>query len=204
MWRALLLISLQLLLFGCSPISEKQRDAMVRAAVERQIKDYPHSTLQDIYKSFFQERFGPGHMINDTARAAEFLREELSRVKDSTVMLYEPTGIEGRYCRVSLVAVSNGKVPFNTYFNAFLKSVRAVNECDVKDWIVEWQYIEKIISDMDLDIPAYEADALAIKDMLQKGNYAVHHSKAYNEHYAPHYRIIEKSIFEKEILPLLH
>jgi hypothetical protein len=29
----------------------------VRLAVERMVNDYPHLTLQDIYKSFFQDNF---------------------------------------------------------------------------------------------------------------------------------------------------
>jgi hypothetical protein len=52
-------------------------------------------------------------------------------------------------------------------------------------------------------LPNYEEDARAIEALLAQGYYAVHHSKAYNLHYQPHYRLIEKKIFEKEILPLL-
>ena len=42
----------------------------VASAVERMLADYPQSTLQDIYKSFFQDRFGPGHIVPDSAKAA--------------------------------------------------------------------------------------------------------------------------------------
>ncbi|MBR0452370.1 MAG: hypothetical protein IIX29_00320, partial [Bacteroidales bacterium] len=71
------------------------------------------------------------------------------------------------------------------------------------DWAKEWASIEKIIRSMSLDLPNYEEDALAIEALLAQGYYALHHSKAYNLHYQPHYRLIEKKIFEKEILPLL-
>ena len=43
--------------------------AAVHSAIERQLATYPESTLQDIYKSFYQEHFGPGHIISDTASA---------------------------------------------------------------------------------------------------------------------------------------
>ena len=56
---------------------------------------------------------------------------------------------------------------------------------------------------MGLSMPNYDADAKAIADMLAEGHYAVHHSRLYNEHYAPHYRIMAREIFEKEILPLI-
>lgn len=37
----------------------------------------------------------------------------------------------------------------------------------------------------------------------QLSEYATSHSVDYREAYHPHYRIIERSIFEREILPLL-
>ncbi len=203
MMRLLFSLSLLLFLIGCHSSSEEERREKIRNAVERQMRDFPHSTLQDIYKSFFQDRFGPGHMVADTSRAAAYLREELSKTCTHAAMLYEPTGCDGNYYRVSLSVVADGRVPFDVYLNAFLSSVREVGSNEVKEWAAEWQWIEKVISDMEAVIPNSEADALAIRELLQQGFYAVHHSKAYNEHYAPHYRIIEKSIFEKEILPLL-
>ena len=48
----------------------------VREAVTRQMAAYPQSTLKDLYKNFFQDRFGPGHIIADTA-AGSYLRWEL-------------------------------------------------------------------------------------------------------------------------------
>lgn len=175
----------------------------VHTAVERMMADYPASTLQDIYKSFFQDRFGPGHMVADTAQAAAYLRHELESVENLDVKLYEPTGEHGNYCRVSLAAIASGKVPFDTYLSCFLRSVREVEAVDVEEWAAEWARMEKVISSMDLGFPGYAEDAAAIEEMLSSGHYAVHHSKLYNGHYAPHYRIIAKDIFEAEILPLL-
>ena len=175
----------------------------VASAVERMLADYPQSTLQDIYKSFFQDRFGPGHIVPDSAKAAAYLRRELSTVEDTCVLMYEPTGDQGNYCRVALTAITSGRVPFDMYMSAFLRSVREVRSVDVEAWAAEWQQIERIIRGMGLSLSGYDADAAAIADMLADGHYVVHHSRRYNEHYAPHYRIIAKDIFEAEILPLL-
>ena len=175
----------------------------VRLAVERMVKDFPHSTLQDIYKSFFQDNFGPGHAVPDSAQATAWLRNELAKVDRLDVPLYEPTGYKGNYYRVSLAAVASGKVQADALLSAFLRSVRAVQPSEVEVWAKEWEQIEGIIATMELYLPNYDADAAAIKEMLATGHYAVHHSRLYNEHYAPHYRIIAKEIFEKEILPLL-
>ena len=52
----------------------------MRSSIERQLTTYPESTLQDIYKSFYQEHFGPGHIISDTASARRYLMSELSEM----------------------------------------------------------------------------------------------------------------------------
>ena len=190
--------------FVCAHAQTKCVDAdAVRVAVERMVKDFPHSTLQDIYKSFFQDNFGPGHAVPDSAQATAWLRNELAKVEQMDVPLYEPTGYKGNYYRVSLATVVGGKVQADALLSAFLRSVRAVQPSEVEVWVKEWEQIERIIARMELYLPNYDADAKAIKEMLATGHYAVHHSRLYNEHYAPHYRIIAKEIFEKEILPLL-
>ena len=190
--------------FVCAAAQTKCIDAAsVRSAVERMVADYPHSTLQDIYKSFFQDNFGPGHAVPDSAQAAAWLHGELEKVDRLDVPLYEPTGYKGNYYRVSLVAIASGKLQADALLSAFLRSVRAVQPSEVEAWVQEWAQIESVIAAMELQLLGYDADTKAIKDMLAAGHYAVHHSRLYNEHYAPHYRIISKDIFEKEILPLL-
>jgi len=38
---------------------------------------------------------------------------------------------------------------------------------------------------------------------LSEGKYVVHHSRKFNQHYHPHYRIIRRDLFEEKILPKL-
>lgn len=201
MRKYLILIILLLVapLVDMQAVNKKQ----VRLAVSRQMQQYPASTLQDIYKNFFQDRFGPGHIVADTARAGAYLREELKQVTRMDVPMYEASAERAAYYRVSLAAIKSGLVSYEVFFSAFIRSVTALPGVDVSDWAKEWASIEKIIRSMSLDLPNYEEDALAIEALLAQGYYALHHSKAYNLHYQPHYRLIEKKIFEKEILPLL-
>lgn len=201
MRKYLILIILLLVapLVDMQAVNKKQ----VRLAVSRQMQQYPASTLQDIYKNFFQDRFGPGHIVADTARAGAYLREELKQVTRLDVPMYEASAERAAYYRVSLAAIKSGLVSYEVFFSAFIRSVTALPSVDVSDWAKEWASIEKIIRSMSLDLPNYEEDARAIEALLAQGYYAVHHSKAYNLHYQPHYRLIEKKIFEKEILPLL-
>ncbi len=59
------------------------------------------------------------------------------------------------------------------------------------------------IDQMHLDLPHYEEDKLSIDSILNAGKYAISHSPEYREAYHPHYRIVERHIFEKEIKPLI-
>lgn len=181
----------------------------VRHAVERQMDRYPSSTLKDIYKSFFQDAFGPGHLIGDDAEAAVSSRSYLmgecriASVEPDDCEVYEQTGWHGRFYRVSLSVINDGKVPFDVFFDAFMESARMFSLPDIGSWRQEWNAVQKVIDDMDLNLEGYEADRDAINSLLEEGQYVSHHSDVYEKTYHPHYRLIEKSVFESRILPLL-
>jgi hypothetical protein len=175
----------------------------VKTAVNRQLETYPKSTLKDLYKNFFQDRFGPGHLVRDTASAGDYLRYELSLFGRSTGAYYEPAGWEGNYYRVNLSLIKENIVPYDAYFDAFLRSVNGITPPTVEEWAKEWRDIDAIIQKMNVSLADYDADRREIFGMLERGEYVAHHSKTFEEHYAPHYRIMEKSIFEKEIKPFL-
>ena len=54
---------------------------------------FPKSTLQDLYKSFFQDRFGPGHIIADEASAMRYLQYELATMDNPVGPLLEDHNI---------------------------------------------------------------------------------------------------------------
>ena len=85
----------------------------------------------------------------------------------------------------------------------FEKAVNSVRPITVADWQKEWQRIESIIRSMELSLPDYDAHRKEIEDRLDRGEYVEHHSKVFEESYSPHYRIISRQIFEKELRPLL-
>lgn len=175
----------------------------VKVAVQRIMNDYPQSTLQDVYKSFFQDKFGPEHIINDTIAAKRYLSSELSREDIDSVIILELTGVDGNFIRVGLGAIKSGKVDFDVFLNAFIKSAFVAKHISVEQWRKEWIDVLSAIEAMDVDIANYEVDKEAINKVLQQGRYVMHHSQQYRDTYNPHYRIIAKEIFEQEILPLL-
>ena len=175
----------------------------VRNAVARQMKAYPKSTLKDLYKNFFQDKFGPGHIISDTTSAGNYLRRELASYSEIEGEIAEPTGWEGNFYRVNLSVIKEGKIPYQTYFDAFIRSVQGIQPVAVSDWKKEWQAIELIIRSMNLSLPGYADDRKVIEERLERGEYVGHHSKVFEETYSPHYRIVSKQIFEKELQPML-
>lgn len=189
------------LLMGCS--RELSTEQKIHQAVETQLTTYPHSTLRDIYKNFFQDRFGPGHIIADSSSADRYLRSELSSSTSFEGADYEPTGYEGRFLRVNLGVIADGRVPYEKFFDAFVRSVNGIVMPTIAEWQQEWAEIEAVILKMNIQLDNMEADRAEIKQLLDSGGYVMHHSESFNRHYSPHYRIIERTIFEQEILPLL-
>lgn len=178
-------------------------DKEVRLAVGRQMQTYPQSTLKDLYKNFFQDQFGPGHLIADTAAAGQYLRNELASYEQTEGGAAEPTGREGNFYRVNLSLIKTGRIPYAVYFDAFIRSVQNITPPTLAEWRKEWTRIEAVVRSMRLDLPDYEAEKREIEEMLSRGEYAGHHSERFEATYSPHYRIISKEIYEKEIAPLL-
>lgn len=182
---------------------QQPSEAAIRQAVERQLREYPRSTLRDVYKNFFQDRFGPGHLLRDTAAAGAYLRRELASGARFAGAPYEPTGCLGNFYRVNLSVIREGLVDYPTYFEAFVRSVNGIRPMPVAAWRKEWARISRVLADMGLALPGYTRDSLTIDSLLQQGQYVMHHSQAFLDAYDPHYRIIDKTIFEREILPLI-
>lgn len=197
----LLAVVAMVLLLSCNRTNPTH--AKIRQSVERQMELYPESTLRDLYKNFFQDRFGPGHIIADNSAADRYLRYELNTAEGFEGLDYEPTGYEGRFYRVNLGVIADGRVPYEKYFDAFVRSVNGIKPISIEQWRTEWHEIDSVIMSMGLQLDNYSADRAEIKALIDGGDYVMHHSQRFNDHYQPHYRIIERTIFENEILPLL-
>ena len=174
----------------------------IRAAIEHQLTVYPESTLQDIYKSFYQDRFGPGHMISDTVSAQSYLMHELSEMGEASAVYYEPTGSEGRFVRVYLSAVADGLITADQLLDAFVRSANMVKEMET-DWETEWRAVVDIITKHGIQVNGIKEVAPSL-EKASRNHQAVHHSGVYNTVYHPHYRIVERAIFEKELMPLIN
>lgn len=172
----------------------------LRMAIEDQLATYPESTLQDVYKAFYQEHFGPEHMISDIERVGSYLRSELSMMgEDYSRVYFESIGVEGNYVRVYLDAISDGLITVDQLLQAFVESANAGNK-PATDWAVKWEAIVEAVDEIK---PGFGADDRDLLRQASLQNQAVHHSRAYNAAYHPHYRIVERTIFEQNLLKLI-
>ena len=205
--KKFILISWLLLLAASASFAQIVDDAQpnvkpsIQTAIERQMATYPESTLQDIYKSFYQEHFGPGHIISDTASARRYLMRELSEMGKPQSPYFEPTGSQGDYVRVYLSAVSDSLITAEQLLDAFVRSANSRQEPTV-NWLEKWEAIVSIIQANKMELEGFEND-LPVLTEAARNSQAVHHSRRYNEAYHPHYRIVERSIFEIELKPSL-
>ena len=172
----------------------------IRMAVEHQFASYPKSMLQDVYKAFYQEHFGPEHMITDTAAMRQYLDYELANMgNERSSLYYEPIGIDGNYVRVYLKSVVDGLITADELLQAFLDSAEARQEPAI-EWSSKWEAIVQVIDEIK---PGFGVDERTTLRQASLDNKAVHHSRIYNDNYHPHYRIIERSIFEILLKPAI-
>jgi hypothetical protein len=177
----------------------------VEGFINRQMQTYPKSRLLDIYKSCFQDYMGAEHLVSDRQRVKAYLDEELNTISLDDLMpwYYEPCGIDSSYYRVSIRAIKESLVSEDLLLNAFIRSANSEKRPSVESWSERWHKIIGTIDQMKLDLPNYQEDKQFIDSVLSVGKYAISHSPDYREAYHPHYRIVERSIFEKEIKKLI-
>ena len=173
--------------------------------VKWQMGSYPKSRLLDIYKSCFQDYMGAEHLVSDSERVKAYLDQELetTTLDDLLPWYYEPCGIDSNYYRVSIRAIKEDIISEEMMLDAFVRSANSVERPSVELWRDRWHVIIGTIDTMRLDLPHYDEDKIFIDSILSVGKYAISHSPEYREAYHPHYRIVERGIFEREIKPMI-
>ena len=152
---------------------------------------YPQATLQDIYKTCFQDYYGAEHLMTDTVAARFYLHQELEECQESPLSAMpeqEPTGFRHRFIRVNLSNVIKGNWTEEQLLDRFIEAAGKDNAYG-QDWVAEWEKIVDIAlkvhpgwSDPSLQAELHEA---------AKNGQAVRHSEAFREAYHPHYRIVK-------------
>ena len=149
---------------------------------------------------------GAEHLVSDKQRVKAYLDEELQTTSLDDLMpwYYEPCGVNGQYVRVSIRAIKENLMAEDVLLDAFIRSANSDMRPTVASWRDRWCEIIGTIDQMELNLPNYQQDRALIDSILSVGKYAISHSPEYREAYRPHYRIVEKGIFENEIKPLIY
>ena len=186
--------------FSCTNNTQEQaREAFVRTYFQR----YPQATLQDIYKGSFQDVFGPAHILTNKESVTKYIQYEMSQVESYENEDYVPCGWQGNFYQVNLKVIADGRVPMDTFVEAFMASAQGIDTTLTPQFMEDWQWMQQSIRKVVPDLEGFEEDSTLLANLLKEGKYVVHHSQKFNDHYQPHYRIIRKDIFEEKILPKL-
>ena len=188
-----------LLLAGCAETNRQSREDFVRTYLQK----YPEATLQDIYKGSFQDVFGPAHLLTNREAVKNYILKELEHAQTLEGEYYTPCGWQGNFYQVNLSVVQEGKISIDELVDAFMESARDIDTTLTQAWIDEWKLLQQIVRSVSPDLPGFEEDSTLLAHLLNQGKYVVHHSRKFNQHYHPHYRIIRKDLFEEKILPKL-
>lgn len=194
------LITFIVVFFSCTtPTQDQAREAFVRTYFQK----YPEATLQDIYKGSFQDVFGPAHILTDRDAVKKYIQYEMSQVESYENEDYVPCGWQGNFYQVNLKVIADGRVPMDTFVEAFMASAQGIDTTLTPKFIEDWQGMQESVHKVVPDLEGFEKDSTLLAQLLKEGKYVVHHSEKFNTHYHPHYRIIRKDIFEEKILPKL-
>ena len=186
--------------FSCTSHTQEQaREAFVRTYFQK----YPQATLQDIYKGSFQDVFGPAHILTNKESVTKYIQYEMSQVESYENEDYVPCGWQGNFYQVNLKVIADGRVPMDTFVEAFMASAQGIDTTLTPKFIEDWQGMQQSIRKVVPDLEGFEEDSTLLANLLKEGKYVVHHSQKFNDHYQPHYRIIRKGLFEEKILPKL-
>lgn len=166
--------------------------AEVRTMCEQIVELYPAATLQDVYKTCYQDFFGPNHLMMDTAAARQYLDYELSELTDVKVdelvmPMREPTGFRHRFERINLALVLNGTMSEQALLQSFIEAAGTDNALHDR-WAEEWAAIETIALEVQ---PEWQDEELqnALREAATN-NRAIRHSETFRNTYKPHYRLV--------------
>jgi hypothetical protein len=200
--------------------------AALESFVEQMYRKYPQATLQDFYKSNFQDYFGPSHIMASREQVIAYLNREVKKMMlerapavvvspvagtnahgaeqlqlaHAAKSYYDPCGWRHNYYQVSLDVIADGIMSVEEFADAFIAG--GGQEPDVTpEWLDEWNEIKRVVKKKAPGVKGFSKDASRISSLIKEGKYVVHHSDAYNQAYKPHYRIIRRDIFEAFVLP---
>ena len=164
--------------------------------ITSELELHPKAQLIDYYKLFFQGTFGPGHIISNESSARKFLQNELEESSIFEEIDYQNISYINKFYRVNLNIINKRKISFDDFLDAFLQSTELKNEISYKEWLEEWENIEKQILLMKIPIENIKQQSSELQEII-KNEQLVSHSNIYRANYSPHYRLMNTKQFQR-------
>lgn len=178
---------------------QPSRESFIRSYLTK----YPEATLQDIYKGSFQDVFGPAHLLTNREAVKNYIIREIETAETLGGDDYVPCGWRANFYQVNLKVIYDGRVPMDDFIDAFMGSANGIDTTLTQTWLDEWITLQQVVRSVAPNLKGFTEDSTLLANLLKEGKYVVHHSRKFNVHYYPHYRIIRKDLFEEKILPRL-
>ena len=192
------ILSIALLLNSCHSQTHPREDF-----VRSYFLKYPEATLQDIYKGSFQDVFGPAHLLTNREAVENYINREIETAESLEGEDYVPCGWQGNFLQVNLKVIADGRVPISDFIDAFMASAKGIDTTLTPTFVEDWKLIQEAVRTVAPTLEGFSEDSTLLANLLSEGKYVVHHSRKFNQHYHPHYRIIRRDLFEEKILPKL-
>lgn len=157
---------------------------------------YPEATLQDVYKTMYQDRFGVAHILAERAVMCRYIGKEVGLTSGECDSYYEPCGWRGEYVRVDLRAVRDGLLSAEELADMLVATAALAADPSTTDWPGEWAQIVEACGSIVTGLENYDSDVVQLNEVALRGQ-TVHHSDGYREAYNPHYRIVHRSLVDE-------
>jgi len=191
----MILFASTLALLSCGQRSPSHDDPLARFAHDYKLH-YPHAEVQDLYKTLYQEHFGPGHIIPSRVRAQERLEAEIQRMSSGgDEALFSYCGPSRSMIQLNLRPALAAGISADTILMLMFESMERLHT-DTVAFLQVWDHARSLARDGIL--PWGEQEFEEFESQLPPSGLAViHHSVRYMENYAPAYRVVLTEVFNE-------
>ena len=107
--------------------------AQCHEALKAYAASYPEAQPEDLYKLVFQDLYGPGHLLTDSAAAARYIGREVEEMNTEAYSFchgpfeaYEYTLCDSNFVRVNLIFVKLGVLSLEQFVSAVMRSTEGM------------------------------------------------------------------------------
>ena len=157
---------------------------------------YPKCEAKDLYKTLYQDEFGPGHIISSWANARAYLEREIASMPaHDEYGLVEPCGPSGRMLRLNLRTALAEGIGVDTII-ALMKTSMERLQPDTLAFLQQWDAVRELAKQRKLPLTSAQIEEFD-QTLGPDGLDVIHHSNVYMMNYAPAYRVILTSVYNE-------